>query len=187
MNSTQRPHKILAGAILLVCLAGLTPTVQAQVKPAPSLDRQTLIDAAREIMKTARYCALITLDANGRPQARTMDPFPPEENMKVWLGTNPDSRKVAEILHNEHVTLYYFVSEDQAYVAISGRAAIVRDAKTKVKYWKDDWKEFYPDRDKDYVLIRVTPERLEVVNVKRGIIGGNSVTWTPPSVTFGSR
>src|SRR5437667_3834393 len=90
----------------------------------------------------ARYCALITLDSNGRPQARTMDPFPPEENMVVWLGTNPKSRKVAEILHNEHVTLYYFVSEDQAYVAISGRARIVQDARAKAKYWKDEWKNF---------------------------------------------
>src|SRR3989442_2076911 len=184
MNSHRN---VLLRTLLLLCFVVLTPAVRSQVKPAPRLDRERLLATAREIMKTARYCALITLDSNGRPQARTMDPFPTEENMVVWLGTNPNSRKVAEILHSDHVTLYYFVSEDQAYVAISGRARIVRDARAKARYWKDEWKNFYPDREKDYVLISVIPQKLEVINVKKGIIGGNSITWAPPAVTFGSR
>ena len=187
MNSTQSLPKILSKIFLVLCFAGFASSVRSQPKQPAHPDRQSLIATAREIMKTARYCALITLDSNGRPQARTMDPFPPEENMVVWLGTNPKSRKVAEILHNEHVTLYYFVSEDQAYVAISGRARIVQDARAKARYWKDEWKNFYPDREKDYVLITVRPQKLEVISVKKGIIGGNSITWTPPSVTFGSR
>ena len=187
MKSTHHPRCNYARLFLLLCFAALSPGIRSQVKPAPRLERQNLIAATREIMKTARYCALITLDSNGRPQARTMDPFPPEENMRVWLGTNPNSRKVAEISRNEHVTLYYFVSEEQAYVAISGRARIVDDAKEKAKHWKDEWKDFYPNRGKDYVLITVVPQKLEVVNVKQGIIGGNSITWAPPSLSFTSR
>jgi general stress protein 26 len=174
--------KIVATSFLLLCFGSLT--VHGQVKPAPRLDRPGLIDTAREIMKTARYCALITVDSTGRSHARTMDPFPPEEDMAVWLATNPKSRKVAEIRRHSHVTLYYFVSEDQAYVAISGRARIVRDAREKAKHWKDDWKDFYPDRN--YLLIAVTPEKLEVVSVKRGIVG-DSIRWTPPAVTFKGR
>jgi general stress protein 26 len=115
-----------------------------------------------------------------------MDPFPPEENMVVWLGTNPNSRKVREIRRDGHVDLYYSVKEDQAYVAISGRARIVTDAKAKARYWKDEWKDFYPNREKGYVLITVTPQRLEVVDVKQGIVG-DSIKWTPPSVTFRGR
>ena len=188
MKSTHQPWRNPARLFLMLCFAVLTPAVRSQIKQvAPRLDRQSLIATAREIMKTARYCALITLDSNGRPQARTMDPFPPEENMVVWLGTNPNSRKVAEILHSEHFTLYYFVSEDQAYVAISGRARIVQDARAKARYWKDEWKNFYPDREKDYVLITVIPQKLEVISVKKGIIGGNSITWAPPAVTFSNR
>lgn len=186
MNSAQRRPQILSGAFVLLCVTACTSFIQSQVKPAPRLDRQSLLATAREIMKTARYCALITLDSNGRPQARTMDPFPPEENMVVWLGTNPNSRKVAEIRRDAHVTLYYSVNEDQAYVAISGRARIVTDAKAKARYWKDEWKEFYPDREKGYVLITVIPQTLEVVNVKQGVIG-DSIRWTPPSVTLRGR
>ena len=145
--------------------------------------RQTLLAAARETMSTARYCALITLDSSGRPQARTLDPFPPDENMVVWLGTNPRSRKVAAIRRNPRITLYYFDREAQAYVTIYGIARLVNDPKAKLKWWKDEWKSFYPDRAKDYLLIRVTPQKLEVVNVSKGIVG-DPHTWKPPSVTF---
>ena len=184
MNAAQKRSLVLARTFLLLCFAALAPGIRGQVKQPPRLDRQTLIATARAVMKTARYCALITLDSNGRPHARTMDPFPPEENMTVWLATNPKSRKVTEIRRHQHVTLYYFVRDDQAYVTISGRARIVRDAREKVKHWKDEWKDFYPDRQ--YLLIAVTPEKLEVISVKQGIIG-DPITWTPPAVTFRNR
>lgn len=184
MNSTAGSLKLLARALCLVFFAIITPSIHGQVKPRSNPDRQTLINTAREIMKTARYCALITLDANGRQQARTMDPFLPEANMVVWLATNPKSRKVAEIRRHPRVTLYYFVREDQAYVTISGRARIVDSAGERTRHWKDEWKDFYPDRH--YLLIAVMPEKLEVVSVKQGIVG-DSITWTPPAVTFRSR
>lgn len=183
MNSTESP-RLLTKAFFLLSLFAFAPSARCQAKHSPSLDRQNLIATAREIMKTARYCALITLDSNGRVHARTMDPFPPEKNMVVWLATNPKSRKVAEIRRHNHITLYYFVRDDQAYVTISGRARIVRDAAEKARHWKDEWKDFYPDRN--YRLIAVTPERLELISVKQGIIG-DSITWTPPAVKFRNR
>jgi general stress protein 26 len=185
MHSTKYPARVLAKTFLLLCIASLTPSVRSQAQP-PRLDREILIATDREIIKTARYCALITLDSAGRPHARTMDPFPPDEQMIVWLGTNPKSRKVAEIQRNHRVTLYYFDREDQAYVTISGRARVVSDPKEKTKHWKDEWKDFYPDRGRNYLLIAVTPEKLEVISQTQGIIG-NSVTWTPPAITFRSR
>jgi len=184
MNSKERQSQRLTKVFFLLCLVGFASSVRSQPRQPAHLDRQSLISTAREIMKAARFCALITLDSNGRVHARTMDPFPPEENMVVWLATNPKSRKVAEIRHHNHVTLYYFVRDDQAYVTISGRARIVRDAAEKARHWKDEWKDFYPDRN--YRLIAVTPERLELISVKQGIIG-DSITWTPPAVRFRNR
>ena len=186
MNSTQRTTRVFARTLLLVCFAFFSPNVRSQSKQPTQLDRESLIATAREIMKTARYCALITVDSAGRTHARAMDPFPPDEQMIVWLGTNPRSRKVAEIRRHPRVTLYYFDREDQAYVTISGLARLVQDPKEKAKHFKDEWKDFYPDRQQSYLLIAVIPERLEVINQKKGIIG-NSVTWTPPAVNFRSR
>jgi general stress protein 26 len=179
MNSSRRIFKVAA---FLSLFLGVSVVQSQETKP---LSEEQLIVTAREIMATARYCALITLDSSGRPQARTLDPFPPDENMVVWLGTNPRTRKVAEIRRDPRVTLYYFDPEGQAYVTISGIARLVNDPKEKAKRWKDEWKDFYPDRAKDYLLIVVKPEKLEVVNVTKGIVG-DPKTWKPPTVNFTS-
>jgi len=182
MKSMQIKLKVCAG-VLLLCMAALSPGVLAQ---QPRFSRDTLISAAREIMTNTRYCALITTGRNGRAHARTMDAFAPEEDMTVWLATNPRSRKVAEVRRNPKVALYYFDRESAAYVTIYGIARLVNDKGEKAKRWKDDWKTFYPDRDKSYLLIKVTPDRLEVVNVNKGIVGV-SPTWQPLSVDFPRR
>jgi general stress protein 26 len=164
----------------LLCLASSVVSIFAQ---SDKFSREQLINAAREIMTTTRYCALITTDSHGRANARTMDAFAPDENMTVWFGTNPLSHKVAEIRRNPQVTLYYFDRENQAYVTLHGVARLVSDPQEKLRHWKDDWKAFYPDRDKGYLLIVVRPSKLEVVNTKTGIVG-KSRAWDPPSVTF---
>ena len=149
----------------------------------PQFSRDALISAAREIMTATRYCALISTGRDGRSHARTMDAFAPEEDMTVWLATNPRSRKVAEIRRNPKVTLYYFDRESSAYVTIYGTARLVNDKNEKAKRWKEDWKTFYPDRDRDYLLIEIIPEKLEVVSVKKGIVGDER-RWGTPTVSF---
>jgi general stress protein 26 len=145
--------------------------------------REELLSAAREIMATARYAALITSGANGRVNARAMDPFPPTAEMVIWFGTNPRSRKVRELRRNPRVTIYYVDPVDRAYVSIHGTARLVNDPEEKAHRWKDEWNAFYPDRNKSYLLIAVTPERLEVINVKKGL-NGDPITWDPHTVTF---
>jgi general stress protein 26 len=170
----------LCASAALLCCASSAFKVLAQ--PA-QFSREQLITAAREIMTTTRYCALITIDARGRANARTMDAFAPDDKMVVWFGTNPLSHKVVEIRRHPRVTLYYFDPENQAYVTLHGIARLVNDPEEKLRHWKDDWKDFYPDRTKGYLLIEVRPSRLEVVNTKTGIVG-KSRAWDPPSVTF---
>jgi len=170
----------LCASAALLCCASTAFTVFAQ---QTQFSREQLITAAREIMTTTRYCALITIDARGRASARTMDAFAPDDNMVVWFGTNPSSRKVAEIRRHPGVTLYYFDRENLAYVTLHGIARLIDDPQEKLRHWKDDWKDFYPDRNKGYLLIEVQPLKLEVVNTKTGIVG-KSRAWDPPSVTF---
>jgi len=150
-----------------------------------STRNDSLIVVAREIMKAARYCALITVDESGQPYARTMDPFWPGEDMVIWFGTNPSSRKVKHIRHDSRVVLYYFDSEAPGYVSITGSARLVNDAKEKNLRWKKEWQPFYPDRDSSYLLIAVEPEKLEVVNEKYNITG-DLKTWKPPTLKFKS-
>jgi general stress protein 26 len=175
-----------AALTLILTLSSLDMSARGQQKPAQRLERDNLTALAREIMTTARYCALITRDSAGRAHARTMDAFLPDPDMHIWLATNPRSEKVGEIRKDHRVTLYYFDRESQAYVAINGLARLVNDPAEKAKRWKDEWKAFYPDRARDYLLIEVIPQRMEVVSEKKGVVG-DTVTWKPPSVSFGKR
>jgi len=150
------------------------------------LSDKELLAAAREIIIKARFGTLITHGHDGQLQARTIDPFEPEEQMVVWFATNPRTRKVMEMTRDSPVTLYFFDREDLAYVTLKGRARLVNDAQEKQKRWKEEWKEFYPNRDRDYLLVKVTPLKIEVVNTAKGILG-NPRTWRPPTVRFISR
>jgi general stress protein 26 len=173
MKFTKRPYWL---AVLLV----FATTMVAQQPPAEH-SKAKLMEAALQIMEASRYCALITTDPSGRLEARAMDPFEPDDKMQIWFGTNPRSRKVTHIRRNPRVMLYYFDREGQGYVTIHGLARIVTDPKAKAKWWKEEWKEFYPERAKGYVLIAVMPQRLEVISEKNGIFG-DPITWKPPSV-----
>jgi general stress protein 26 len=145
--------------------------------------REQLLSAARKIMEAAQFCTLITIDENGQPQARTMDPFAPEDDMVVWLGTSSKSRKVRHIRGKPRVTLFYFDPEGLSYVSLAGKARLVDDEKLEERLWKEDWNSIYTDREETYLLIEVTPETLEIVSVAHGI-DGDPVTWAPPVVIF---
>ena len=89
----------------------------------------------------------------------------------------------AEIEGDARVTLYYPSPDAVGYVTVTGRARLVDDPGEKAARWKPEWEAFYQDRAADYILIQVTPERLEVVDYSRGIVG-DPRTWQPPFVEF---
>jgi len=134
-------------------------------------------------MEGARYCGLVTFDESGNASVRTMDPFPPDEDWSIWMGTNRESRKVREIETDPRVALYYHSSDQVGYVAIYGTAHFVDDPGEKASRWKTEWEGLYPDREAQYLLIQVIPDRLEVINYGRAI-QGDSETWEAPSVEF---
>ncbi len=146
-------------------------------------DSTILFIAAQEIINHSRFCALITLDKYGHPQTRTMEPFPPEENFIIWFGTNSKSRKVQEIENDPRATIYYFDESNNGYVVLIGKAFLINDTTEKEKRWKDHWKQFYPDRDKNYMLIKFIPDKLEVVSPKHSL-SGDSITWRAHNYTF---
>ena len=171
--------------ILLICflLVSISKFNTAQIIQNAQNHCDTLIVAAKEIIKAARYCALITISSTGEIHVRTMDPFSPKDSMVIWLGTNSNSRKVIEIKNNPNVTLYYNDPKGIGYVVINGKAQIIDDPKETTKRWKEEWTRFYPNREKDYILIKVVPEKMEVINYKLGI-AGDPVTWLVPFVNF---
>mgnify|MGYP001317809955 FL=1 len=146
---------------------------------------QPLEAAAREIVTAARFAALITVDASGAPQARTVDPLVADSGWTVFIATNPRTRKVAEIERDPRVTLYWFDPTIGGYVTLRGKASAL-GPKAAAGIWKPEWAPFYPNRATDLVVYRIDPVRLEVVSPARGVLG-DSLTWQPPEIEFRPR
>jgi general stress protein 26 len=182
MNPVLKIFRFQFEIILFSIFVLITGYVSAQDADS-AYQRDSLISAAREYMRAARFCSLVTIDSTGNPHVRTMDPFEPDENMVIWLGTNRNSRKVREILNNPKVNLFYTQNKGFGYVSITGIAKLVDDKAKKSVLWKDEWKNFYDQQKENYILIKVIPERLELLNYKKGITG-NKRSWKTPAVDF---
>jgi len=167
----------MASLVLLLFIAA--PSLFSQT----SFNRDTILVAAREIMAETSYCGLVTIDSTGQPQTRTMNPFPANSEFITWFATSRSSRKVREIRNNPKVSVYYANHlSAKGYVNISGRAEVIDDKELLKKMKRDYW-EGIPDWQDIFVLIRIIPEAMEVINYKHGI-NNDPKTFKAPSVKF---
>lgn len=161
--------------IAALCSLLVVPVALPAQVATPRLD-----SIARRIIAAAKYATFVTVDAAGRPQVRTVQPRSPEADWGVWFATNPRTRKVQEVTRRASVALHYFDPVTESYVAITGRARVVRDRATRDAHWDPAWTAFYPDREKGVVLIGVDAVRIEVVSPRLGV-DSDAATWRPQS------
>lgn len=153
--------------ILLFLILLLSSMGAAQNKNiTPEISRDSMLTVASTIMEGAKCRVLVSVDEEGRPHAREMDPFSPEDGMVIWFATNPGTRKVKQIKNNPNVAVFYYDTKASSYVSINGKAHLINDPAEKEVHWKEYWKRYYPDREKDMILIKVIPDRLELVSYK---------------------
>jgi len=156
-----------------------TPLLHAQ----STVNRDTILVAAREIMNETTYCALVTVDATGQPQIRTMNPFPANDEFITWFATSRTSRKVKEIKNNPKVCVYYADHVTaKGYVNITGTAEVIDDKELLLKMKREYWNGI-PNWQDIFVLIRIEPESLEVINYKHGLTNAPD-TFKAPSIVF---
>jgi general stress protein 26 len=172
---------------LIAAVLILEPLLSAQPAAPAAPSREATLAAAKSIIKTARYATLTTLDESGGPAARIVDPFPPEQELTLWVATNSRTRKAAQLARDGRVTLTYFDRAAEHYVTIAGTATLVRDLAARAARWKDEWKAFYENtyRGDDYLLIRIEPQRVEVVAPSLGL-NNDPKTWRPVTLEFPS-
>ena len=177
------PVALALATLVTVAQPGALRAQEMKAAPADylgGLTREQLIAAAREIMTAQHYCAFITVDKEGRAQVRTVNPFPPDENMVVWFATRDNTRKAQQIRDNPHVVVYYADhGAGTGYVALSGRAELVTDKVEIQKRHRAYWDQAFPGQ-KGLVLVKIVPEHLEVINYKAGT-KQDSVTWRAPN------
>jgi general stress protein 26 len=136
-----------------------------------AVPRDTLLKASIEIMKSAPFCALVSIDSTGHPQVRTMNPFPLGDELVIWFATGRKSRKVKEIKNNPNVCVYYADHvKTNGYVTLCGTAEIIDDKDLLVKMHRSYW-DGIPNWKDIFVLIKITPKTIDVINYTRGIQG----------------
>ncbi len=164
---------------LLISCNFLPATVSAQAK----YNRDTILAAAREIINETSYCGLVTVDSTGQPQIRTMNPFPVKEDLVIWFATSRFSRKVREIRNNPKVCVYFANHVTaKGYVNINGTAQVIDDKELLIKMKRDYWNGM-PGWQEKFVLIKIVPKSVEVINYKYKVTN-DPVTSKAPSVNL---
>lgn len=137
-----------------------------------SITPEQLVEATKATIQAAKYCFLITISTSGHPNARLMQPHLLESDLTIWFGTSASSRKVREIRYDGRVTAAYHDPEETAYVTLLGSAEVVDDPDLQRTYWREDWLDFFPGGPEtdDYLLIKFTPFRVEVLNFARDVV-----------------
>ncbi|HVO74949.1 MAG TPA: pyridoxamine 5'-phosphate oxidase family protein [Ignavibacteriaceae bacterium] len=175
---------IKLNSIFLIGIFLLISDLVSAQENKPEVNRDSVIAAAHEIIGMQNYCALITIDSAGLPNVRTMNPYPVEDNMIVWMATNRVSRKANEIRNNPNVCVYFADHKaGTGYVAINGKAEVIDDKDLLVKKKREYWEQAVPDWKNVLVLIKVVPVKLEIVNYKYRLYG-DPVTWKSPFIKF---
>jgi general stress protein 26 len=168
-------------AIFCLMLSGaiITPGLFAQ----SSVNRDSVLYAAREIIRETTYCALVTIDSTGQPHVRTMNPFPANPELVTWFASSRNSRKVREIIKNPKVCVYYADHlSAKGYATIAGTAEVIDNKDLLIKMKRAYWDNI-PDWQNNFVLIKIVPRSLEVINYKHGL-NNDPKTLRAPSIVF---
>ena len=167
----MRPVLVLTmvAGLVFACIQPRSTGKEPVMRP---ITVELLLETAKSSMRSAEYCILITLGDSGEANARLVQPFEPEADMTIWVGTWSKSRKVREIQKDGRVTLAFHDKENTAYVTLLGSAQIENDINQRRKYWREEWLGFIPqgpDGD-DYVLVKFIPLRIELMSFASGVL-----------------
>lgn len=115
---------------------------------------------AWQLISVQRYCLVVT-DGEHGPAARVLEPLRPSAEGEIWLGTDPTSRKVAQIASSGRCLLVYEDDRRRACVTLECTARIA--GPTEPPRFQGFWRAFWPGgAGPDFVNIVCTPTAMEV-------------------------
>ena len=127
--------------------------------PATDESREKVWDMIKDI----KVAMMVTMDSEGRHFARPMVAQEQDEHHDLWFFSSMNSQKIEEIMRNPEVLLSYADIDGNAYVSVSGEAAVVRDRAKIDELWSESLKAWWPKGkdDPNVTLICVTPRSAE--------------------------
>ena len=126
-----------------------------------------LLAGAAKTIARVRYCWLVTEAETGGANARPMGRLMPDVDESEWticFVTGGRSRKASDIRHVGKVGLIFQHDQDDAFVVLSGRAALIETATEVGLLWKNAYNAYFPtEADRaNAIFIEVKAERMEL-------------------------
>jgi general stress protein 26 len=147
---------------------GTVDNQHTDINPAKDIRSQCLA-----LMTNSPACQLTTIDADGFPHTTAMnnlrdknlypnlaDLFEGQDNdFVLYLSTNNQSDKMARMLANPKVSVYFCDAPRFHGLMLGGRIEIITDPQLKNKIWQKGWTMYYPGGPEglEYGIIKLTP------------------------------
>lgn len=127
------------------------------------MSEQDNIDRVWRIIEKVGVCMLTTQFAGGL-RARPVDARPDRDAGLIFFVTDIHSTKEEEIEAAPDVGLVFIDPDDKAYLSITGRARVMRDAAKTKAIWKMTDDLWWPDGpgQPDVCLLRIEPLTAEL-------------------------
>ena len=125
------------------------------------------------LIRGIKTAMLTTAGADGSLRSRPMATLEGEFDGTLWFFTRADAPKVGEVRQEEQVNVSYADADDQRFVSVSGRAALVLDREKIQELWNPVYKAWFPKGldDPQIALLRVDAEQAEYWEAQSSAMG----------------
>src|SRR5699024_10124353 len=125
---------------------------------------EAAVDAAHDLVRSRRYCTVVTINATGGPAALTLQPWRPGGQWVIRFGTDASSRKVADIDRDGRCLLVYSDEVRNRSVTLDCRARMVTDLEQRRRWFMPAWTAFWPSGADapGFVVIECRPQSTEL-------------------------
>jgi general stress protein 26 len=129
----------------------------------PDMSEKDNIDRVWDIIEQVGVCMLTTQFAGGL-RARPVEARPERDAGLIFFVTDIHSAKEDEIEAAPDVGLVFIDANDKAYLSITARASVLRDADKTKEVWRKTDEVWWPGgpSDRDVCLLRVEPFTAEL-------------------------
>jgi general stress protein 26 len=133
------------------------------MKPRPEpVDPTKLTELSHEVIRTAKFPMLATVDEENKPRVRPVSPVRVDDDFTVFVANLASYHKTAEIAANPAVELAY-LSGDHDQVRITGTAVVETDTEVIEEIWQKNplLKQYLGSPENpEFILYRIDPERV---------------------------
>ena len=124
------------------------------------------------LIKKAKIAMLTTTSPKGWLRSRPMGTQHESFDGNLWFFTHASEPKVQEIKRRPQVNVSFANPDDNEYVSLAGRAALVHDRAKMEALWQKPLKTWFPKglEDPDLALLKVDVEHAEYWDQHGGLV-----------------